>query len=516
MLIGRVFLSLKLLIGPVRIRLLFVILISGCLHGATGAQGIKREFRAVWVATVANIDWPSQPGLPVEQQKREVCTILDRHKENGMNAVILQVRPCADAFYDSSLEPWSRYLTGIQGVAPDPFYDPLEYWITQSHLRGMELHAWFNPYRLKQSVVHELTTEHFAAEHPEWTFEYGGKSYLSPAVPEVWQYLVEVVTDVVRRYDIDAVHFDDYFYPYQVAGEVLPDDSLFARYGGAYYPHRKDDWRRQNVDTVIHALSLAIKDVKPWVKFGISPFGVWRNRTEDPAGSETMAGTTNFGGLFADVLRWQREGWIDYLMPQVYWRDDHPVADFSTLAWWWNDVSYGRHVYLGLAPYRIDRRSEHRLWRRQRFFLEQIEMSRGLEQVQGFGMFSSRHFFRQDLRRLNRKLQGRYMEHHALVPPMPWIDHLPPNYPHNLFVEGNALRWEIENSGNEFDRQRFFVIYRFDHSASRHLKSADRIVAVTGMQYHDFGDKIPGGTYRVAALDRLNNESQLSDPLIIK
>lgn len=505
----------KLMYNPFS-HLLLWLLITGLIMTTTAsAQTVKREFRAVWIATVANIDWPSRAGLTVEAQKDEILKILDRHKENGMNAVILQVRPGADAFYCSAKEPWSRYLSGEQGVAPDPYYDPLEFWIEQAHSRGMELHAWFNPYRIKLNLEHELTEDHVANRYPGWTFTYGGKSYFSPAIPEVRQFLTEVVTDVVRRYDIDAVHFDDYFYPYQVPGEQFPDDSLFALYGGDYFPDRIDDWRRQNVDTVIHSLSKAIKCEKPWVKFGISPFGVWRNRTEDPRGSETRAGTSNFDGLYADVIRWQREGWIDYLMPQVYWRDDHPAADFSTLAWWWNDAAYGRHVYLGLAPYRIQRRSEHRLWRRDRFFLRQLEVARSLDQIRGFGMFSSNHFFRDDLQRLNRKLQMSYTKYPALVPAMPWIDHQPPDFPHNLSVEGSVLRWEINTHENEMDRQRFFVIYMFKNSESRHLKSADRIIDVTGEQFYDFGDKIPGGVYRIASLDRLQNESQLSDPVIV-
>ncbi|MEX0987844.1 MAG: family 10 glycosylhydrolase [Bacteroidales bacterium] len=499
----------------------FFLLICGLLINCftapvLDAQIPKREFRAVWVATVANIDWPSRPGLSTEEQKIEVIRILDRHKEIGMNAIILQVRPAADALYSSDYEPWSRYLSGSQGVAPDPLYDPLAFWIDEAHKRGMELHAWLNPYRIRLNQDHELDSSHMMFDHPEWTFMYGGQTYYSPAIPGVWQFLTEVVIDVVGRYDIDAVHFDDYFYPYQVSNEIFPDDSLFERYGGEFYPDRKDDWRRQNVDTIIHRLSIAIKSTKPWVKFGISPFGVWRNRMDDPDGSETMAGTSNYDGLYADVTKWQREGWIDYLMPQIYWRDDHPVADFSTLAYWWNDAAFGREVYVGLAPYRIDRKSEFKLWKRDRFFLQQLSVLRSLDHIHGYGMFSSKHFFRDDLSRLNRKLQRKYAKYPAIIPSMPWIDNTPPEYPMELSSSGLRLKWKVKYVENEFDKPRFFVIYRYDASEERNLKSADKIIAVTGLHYYEFDKEIPKGVYRVAALDRLNNESQLSDPLVIQ
>lgn len=479
-------------------------------------QAPRREFRGVWVSTVANIDWPSKPGLNSLEQQQEIVEILERHRRNGINAIILQVRPSADAIYSSSLEPWSRYLTGAQGKAPDPFYDPLQYWIEEAHRRGMELHAWFNPYRIKLSLREELSEDHIIHAHPEWSFNYGSKAYFSPANPEVWGYLRSVVLDVVKRYDVDAIHFDDYFYPYQIRGEELPDSTDFAAYGGDFYPGQIDQWRRHNVDTVIQILSRTIKEEKPWVKFGISPFGVWRNRAEDPRGSETSAGTSNYDGLYADVIHWQREGWIDYLMPQLYWRDDHPAADFSTLAHWWNDFGYGRSMYVGLAPYRIDSKSEYRLWRKDKFFLQQIDIIRSCEGLDGFGFFSSHHFFREDLLSLNRKLQKKYCSTAALVPPMPWIDGEAPGAPFNLRVEGNALVWDVEEFENEMDRARFFVVYRYELNEERFLKKVENILMITGEKNLRFENGIRPGIFRVAALDRLNNESQLSQMLKVQ
>lgn len=496
-------------------RVLFIAGMFVLVIQALYCQSPKREFRGVWVSTVANIDWPSRPGLSSGQLQEEVLRILDHHKLNGINAIILQVRPAADAIYPSELEPWSRYISGQQGKAPEPYFDPLKFWIEETHSRGMEFHAWFNPYRIKLNLQEELSNDHIMHRYPEWTFDYGSRVYFSPANPQVWEFLKNVVLDVVRRYDVDAVHFDDYFYPYTIQGEDLPDSAEFVKFGGHYFPDRIEEWRRHNVDTIIQVLQTAIKSQKPWVKFGISPFGVWRNRTEDPLGSETSAGITNFDGLYADVISWQRKGWIDYLIPQLYWRDDHPAADFSTLAYWWNDFGYGRSVYVGLAPYRLSKKSEHRLWRKEKFFFRQIDMVRSLEGLDGFGYFSSKHFFRKDLQSLSRKIRRKYCPAPALVPVMPWIDAVAPREPFNLRIEGDSIVWDVHDEADELNRTRFYVLYRFLPGEKRYLKQVENLVEVTGEREIHFDKGIPEGIYRMSALDRLNNESQLSVPLMV-
>lgn len=483
---------------------------------ATPAQPIKREFRGVWVSTVANIDWPSRPGLSALDQQKEIIRILDNHKARGINAIILQIRPASDAIYPSTLEPWSRYLTGIQGHAPRPFYDPLKFWITEAHKRGMELHAWFNPYRIKQSLKDSLDQEHIFVKKPYLGWEYGNRIYFEPGHPEVWEFLVKVVKDVVSRYDVDAIHFDDYFYPYKIRDTEIPDDKAFEMFGGDFYPENWDAWRRHNVDTIIQLLSDAIKDTKPWVKFGISPFGVWRNRTSDPLGSETRAGTTNYDALYADIIKWQQKGWIDYIIPQLYWRDDHPVADFSTLAYWWNDFSYGRGMYIGLAPYRIDKKSDHRLWRNHKFFLRQIALLRDLESIEGMAFFSSKHFFREDLQRMDKKLRKEYFTNPAIVPAMPWINNQPPPAPDQLQINNNTLTWNIPATKGEMNKPRFYVIYYYPDPPARPLKYPQTILTITGESQVTFKENLPTGMYRVSSLDRLNNESQLSNPLIVE
>ena len=495
---------------------LLLLLLWGLSSSDLFAQAPKREFRGVWVATVANIDWPSSPGLSTIQQQAEILEILDLHKLNGNNAIILQVRPTADALYQSELEPWSRFLSGEQGVAPEPYYDPLEFWIREAHKRGMEMHAWLNPYRISIDTADLLSESHISHLHPEWIFTYGERTYFSPANPQVWDFVTSVVVDVVRRYDVDAIHFDDYFYPYQIADQDLPDSLEFKVFGGEFYPDRIEDWRRHNVDTIISLLGSAIKAEKPWVKFGISPFGVWRNRSEDAHGSETSAGTSNYDGLYADVLHWQRKGWIDYLMPQLYWRESHPAVGFSTLAYWWNDFGFGRHMYVGLAPYRLDKKSQHPEWRKEKYLLMQIDKIRDLEGLHGFGYFSSKHFFREDLNRLNKKLQKKYCQTPALVPEMPWIDSEAPSSPTDLRREGKALVWEASEASETMDRSRFFTVYRFDPNENSLIKSPGNLVELTGETRLTFEEGIPKGIYRIAALDRLNNESQLSDPLEVK
>lgn len=480
------------------------------------AQTNKREFRGVWVSTVANIDWPSRPGLNTLDQQQEIIRILDNHKVTGINAIILQIRPASDAIYPSTLEPWSRYLSGIQGKAPVPFYDPLEFWINEAHKRGMELHAWFNPYRIKQNLKDSLSPDHIYFKNPYMGWEYGNRIYFEPGHPEVWQFLVNVVTDVVSRYDVDAIHFDDYFYPYKIKDTEIPDAEAFETFGGDFFPDKREAWRRHNVDTIIQQLSIAIKETKPWVKFGISPFGVWRNRTEDPIGSETKAGTTNYDALYADIIKWQQKGWIDYIIPQLYWRDDHPVADFSTLAYWWNDFSYGRGMYIGLAPYRIDKKSEHHMWRKHKFFLQQIDLLRELEDIEGIAFFSSKHFFRKDLQRMNKKLQKTYFQYPAIVPAMPWINNEAPPAPEQIQAHQNTLTWNVPITKNEMNRPRFYVVYHYPNPPERPLKYTRQVLTITGENHITFNHEIPAGMYRVSSLDRLNNESQLSSPLVVE
>ncbi|MBQ0007298.1 MAG: family 10 glycosylhydrolase, partial [bacterium] len=307
----------------------------------------KFEFRGAWIATVANIDWPTQYGLTPDIQRKEMIWLLDSLASLHFNAIIFQVRPTSDAFYKSGIEPWSYYLTGKQDKEPEPFYDPLAFVIYEAHKRNIDVHIWINPYRvLNGGDVGMLSSNHLFFKKPHLFVKYGGKYYFNPGFDETRQYLISVVEDIVRRYDIDAVHFDDYFYPYRVAGEEFPDQATFKNYPRGF--KNKDDWRRNNVNMAILEIGQAIKRIKPWVEFGISPFGVWRNSNRDACGSKTTAGTTNYDDLYADVRLWLKKGWIDYVAPQLYWEIGKKAADYKILIEWWNENSFGKNLYIGL------------------------------------------------------------------------------------------------------------------------------------------------------------------------
>lgn len=343
---------------------------SGCATIKTAAENtidpakvpeILREFRAVWVASVDNIDWPSEPGLPVARQKAELRALMDRAALLNMNAIILQVRPSADALYRSPYEPWSEYLTGEQGKAPEPLYDPLEFAIKEAHRRGLELHAWFNPFR----AYHYAAKSGFSSDHikntcPELVLDYGRYYWLDPGQKEARQYSINVIMDVVRRYDIDGVHLDDYFYPYAELDEEgkaipFPDSTSYARYVEEYGLMELGDWRRQNVNRFVEHLKKEIKKEKPDVRFGISPFGIWR-----PGYPEQIEGFDAYNHIYADSRKWLREGWIDYFTPQLYWPIEQISQSYPALLQWWHQQNYyQRHLWPGNYTSRVGKLSDN-------------------------------------------------------------------------------------------------------------------------------------------------------------
>jgi uncharacterized lipoprotein YddW (UPF0748 family) len=379
------------------------------------------EFRGVWIATVDNIDWPLPKQYNAEDQKREFIRQLDLHQRNGMNAVIVQVRPASDAFYPSQYEPWSQWLTGKQGQPPAPFYDPLQFMIEEAHKRGFEFHAWLNPYRANVSVGKaSIAPTHITKLHPEWFVEYGGKLYFDPGNKEGQKWVTDVVRDIVKRYEVDAIHMDDYFYPYRVPGKEFPDWKTYNQYGAGM---SKDEWRRSNTDSIIVALNKTIKEEKPWVKFGISPFGVWRNQSQDPMGSATQAGVTNYDDLYADILLWTEMGWIDYVVPQLYWEMGHPKAPYETLIEWWSKNTHGRHLYIGHGVYRAYE-PKNWPWHRPDQLPRQLQLLRTYPTVQGSAYFSSKTF-NNNPNGWNDSLQNNYYRQRVPVPEMPWLPQNP-------------------------------------------------------------------------------------------
>lgn len=368
-------------------KLFAISFLCACLLASAAPAQNKPELRAVWVATVSNIDWPTAGNNNPDSQRAEFIKLLDLHKANGMNAIVAQVRPATDAFYPSQYEPWSQWLTGKQGQPPSPYYDPLKFMIDETHKRGMEFHAWMNPYRATFNInTSSVAPTHITRIHPEWFLTYGDTRYFDPGNKEVLEYVANVVKDVVSRYNVDAVHFDDYFYPYRIAGKEFPDDAGYQLYGRGL---NKDDWRRSNVDSIILKLYSTIKKASSKCQFGVSPFGVWRNADKDPDGSNTHAGQTNYDDLYADILLWLKKGWVDYVAPQLYWEFGHKAAPFEVLVDWWSKHTYGKNCYIGLGIYRA---GSNDAWKDKTQLPRQIELIRNTPNINGMIFFSSKSF----------------------------------------------------------------------------------------------------------------------------
>jgi uncharacterized lipoprotein YddW (UPF0748 family) len=399
---------------------------------------IPREFRGVWVATVNNIDWPSAPGLPVELQQAELITILDRAQALRLNAIIFQVRPAGDALYASTIEPWSEYLTGRQGVAPSPAWDPLEFAVREAHARGLELHAWFNPYRAKDaSAKGPLAAQHFGTRNPTLVKRYGKMLWMDPGEPAVRRHTVRVILDVVRRYDVDGVHIDDYFYPYPVAGSngrnlPFPDDASYRKYTKAGGTLARDAWRRDNVDRLVDTLSTAIHAVKPWVKFGISPFGIWR--PGEPAGIE---GFDAYESIYADARRWLREGWVDYFSPQLYWPTTAPAQGYATLLQWWGEQNtHERHLWPGNYTSRVGTRGD---WPTTEL-VTQVLATRADRTATGNVHFSMSALMKNQSGVADALVKEVY-DGPALVPASPWLPGAPPRAPAARVVAQDNARF---------------------------------------------------------------------------
>jgi uncharacterized lipoprotein YddW (UPF0748 family) len=380
---------------------------------------VAREFRGVWVASVRNLDWPSRPGLPPSLAKAELIALMDRAAALGLNAVLLQVRPAGDALYASKIEPWSEYLTGRQGVPPAPLWDPLQFAVAQAHARGLELHAWFNPYRAKEpSAKGPLASTHIARRHPELVKKYGTQLWMDPGEPAVRAQTLRVVLDVVKRYDIDGVHLDDYFYPYPErrpnGSTDFPDDRSWKAYKRTGGKLARDDWRRANVDGLIETLHKEIAKEKPWVKFGISPFQLWR-----PGYPESVTtGLDAYATLYADSRKWFTNGWVDYLSPQLYRRVDEERSYGLLMRWWAAQNARQRHLWPGLYTSGV-RTGAATEWRSGEI-VAQVLATREQPAVDGEVHFSMESFLT-DRDSVGTVLRRTVYAQPALVPESPWM-----------------------------------------------------------------------------------------------
>ncbi len=479
----------------------------------------KYEFRGVWIATVDNIDWPTHGNWDPEKQRAEFIRILDMHRANGMNAMVVQVRPAGDAFYPSPYEPWSQWLTGTQGKPPSPYYDPLEFMIKETHRRGMEFHAWLNPYRAVFNIkTSSIAPNHITRLHPEWFLTYGDKKYFDPASKEAQQFVVKVVRDIVKRYEVDAIHMDDYFYPYRIPGKEFPDDASYRKSGSRL---SKDDWRRSNVDSIILALSRAIKEEKKLCRFGISPFSVWRNNDKDPAGSDSRAGQTNYDDLYADILLWLKKGWIDYVTPQLYLEIGHDKIAYEKLLDWWSRNSFGRHIYIGHGIYRAGGREA--AWNDPVEIPNQIKLLRRYPNVHGSTYFSSRSF-EKNPNGWNDSLRLNYYKYPALLPPMRWLDNEKPWPPivERRIVDDSVIHLAVRPDPRNHVPIKYYVVYQYPlESHSVPFGNVPRFISRFVTEPGGFELKEPLSTghfsyrYVITAVGKNNNESELSEIAIL-
>ena len=456
----------------------------------------KREFRGAWIQCVNG----QFKGIGTKTMQETLTYQLDELQKDGCNVIIFQVRPECDALYQSALEPWSYYLTGQQGLAPQPYWDPLAWMVEQCHKRGMELHAWINPYRAKTKVAHANAVNHVVSQHPERCFEYDGLTLLNPALKENRDYICQVVTDILERYDVDGLHIDDYFYPYPTPGINIPDDAYFRA-----NPHGftdKDDWRRNNVNLFIEQLWATIRTVKPWVKFGVSPFGIYRNEKSDSNGSKTN-GLQNYDQLYADVLLWVKNGWVDYCVPQIYWEIGNKAADYDELIHWWDKYCTKTTLVIGEDVERTVKFNQ---------MARKMALHAELPNVKGTVLWYAKAVV-DNVGNYGTRLRELYWRNPALQPAMKHIDNKAPKKPRKVQavdIEGQkVLFWTAPKGEGWKDAAASYVVYRFNQGDKVTVDDASKIVAITSDTHYEMPRETPGTkcTYAVTALDRMQNES---------
>jgi Uncharacterized protein conserved in bacteria len=463
----------------------------------------KREFRGAWIQTVGQSRYRQMNSAAMKHYLTEMVRKLD---EAGINAVIFQIRPEADAFYQSELEPWSRFLTGEQGKAPDDSgFDPLAFIIEECHKRGMELHAWLNPYRVKTNTTNTLAPDHIYWRYPERFVQYGSQLFFDPGLPENRSFICQVVRDIVSRYEVDAIHMDDYFYPYPIAGTPFPDDKSFRMYASSqgFSSSQRADWRRNNVNLLIQQIKYTIAGTKPWVRFGISPFGIYRNKRSDSDGSDTN-GLQNYDDLYADIKLWVEKGWIDYNLPQLYWEIGHSAADYTTLLHWWNTHNFEQPLYIGQDLKRSIDKNE---------LQTKIRQSREMSFVHG----NCYWYGYQILDNFSGVADILKTDIHRAKALIPAYTHMHKGRPDKVkkltevFTEDmHFLTWEHKREPLKPEAARKFVVYRFRNNEKADINRAENIVAVTPDNF--FVLPYEGGntryTYVVTALDAFGNESK--------
>lgn len=466
----------------------------------------KREFRGAWIQCVNG----QFQGLSPQSMRSMLTHQLDELQKDGVNAIIFQVRAECDALYQSNLEPWSKFLTGQQGRAPEPLWDPLAWMVSECHARGMELHAWINPYRAKHGSTQAslMAAQHVAVKYPELCFAYDNLILLNPARQEAADYICKVAADIVSRYDIDGFHIDDYFYPYPAAGKQIPDEADFRARPRGFT--NIGDWRRDNVTHFVKQLSETIHKIKPWVKFGVSPFGIYRNKRTDANGSDTR-GLQNYDDLYADVLLWVNNGLIDYCVPQLYWEIGNKAADYKTLITWWNKHAANRPLYIGedierTAKYADpDNQRSHQLPAKHRLHQQ-------MTNVQGTVLWYAKTAV-DNVGNIGQVLRQNYWRYPALPPLMPFLDNKAPKKVSGLKFrwteQGPELTWKAPKGKKWGDAVERYVVYEFGQGERVNLEDPSKIIAITCANTLKLCYvKNKKATYVVTALDRVGNESK--------
>ena len=490
---------------------LLLVLLAACNFLSAQTQP-KREFRGAWIQTVFQGQYAS---MSPAQMKRYFINTLDELEKLHINAIVFQVRPEADAWYDSKYEPWSRFLTGKQGRAPEGDFDPMAFMIEECHKRNMEFHAWLNPYRAAVNESLVMDRNHVYYKHPEWFVKYGRQTLFDPGVPECREYICTIVKDIVSRYDVDAIHMDDYFYPYPVGGEDFPDQASFARYGRpkGYKNSQKNAWRRNNVNMLIQEIRMTMFATKPWVRFGVSPFGIYRNKksTTDGSGSNTN-GLQNYDDLYADVKKWVKEGWIDYNIPQVYWEIGHNAADYVTLVKWWAENNYNQHLYIGQDVARTMKADD--LTRKMRYI-------RRIPQIHGNCFWPAGEITANN-KGVVDSLANNYHRYPALIPAYTHLHNRTPKDVKKLKAKwtenGYVLQWKQNGKPQNPETGAYYVVYRFKDKEKVNLEDPSKIVKITRDTYY----QLPYNTgktkykYVVTSVDKFHNESKKGKSKTVK
>ncbi len=461
---------------------------------------VSSEFRAAWVATVANIDWPSKPGLSTKEQQQEALVILDHLKDHHFNAVIFQVRPMADALYKSDLEPWSFFITGEQGKAPDPYYDPLTFWVEAAHDRGLELHVWLNPYRAFHPSGKTYSNQSIVKTNPELVVKLKqGYYWMDPAKKETQDRTAAVVKDLVKRYDIDGVHLDDYFYPYWDYNnmEDFPDDESWAAYQAKGGTLGRNDWRRANVNTLIERIYKEIKAEKKYVKFGVSPFGIWR-----PGYPASIEGYDQYDKLYADAKLWLNKGWLDYFTPQLYWPINRMAVSFPVLLGWWeSENTKQRHLWPGMSVGR-DTSAKN-----VNEILSQVMITRGmLPKSMGAVHWNMTSLIKNTT--LSKALiDGPYLKN-ALVPASPWLDNKAPASPSATATAQGELVHVVVKHADEKDVFRWVIYYQYGTAWKYQILNRNDRFLDLPRSITEKTVLVPLGKVMVSAVDRTGNESE--------